>query len=74
MFTQAALAPQVTPAMLLFSLISLTLVYGGLMVVELKLLTKYIRGGVASAMPELAESNHRPTITGKDDDVLSFAY
>lgn len=74
MFTQAAISPQVTPAMLLFSLISLTLVYGGLMVVELKLLTKYIRGGVASAMPELAETNKKPTITGNDDDVLSFAY
>lgn len=74
MFTQAALSPELTPAMLLFSLISLSLVYGILMVVELRLLIVYIRGGVASAMPEVAKTNHTPRITNDEDDVLSFAY
>ncbi|HCG57529.1 MULTISPECIES: cytochrome ubiquinol oxidase subunit I [Brevibacterium] len=74
MFTQAALSPQLTPAMLLFSLISLSLVYGILMVVELRLLIVYIRGGVASAMPEVTKTNHTPRITNDEDDVLSFAY
>jgi cytochrome d ubiquinol oxidase subunit I len=59
-------------------------------VVEVALLVTYIRGGVASAMPELA---HAQTLAGKDggkdqgkdgtghddgsadgDDVLAFAY
>ena len=74
MYTQAALSPEVTPGMLLFSLISLTTVYGILMVVELRLITKYVKGGVASAMPELDQTNTKPTITDNGDDVLSFAY
>lgn len=74
MFTQAALSPELTPGMLLFSLISLSLVYGILMVVELRLLIVYIRGGVASAMPEVTKINHTPRITNDEDDVLSFAY
>src|SRR5699024_7441810 len=57
MYTQAALSPELSPGTLLFSLISLTAVYGGRMVVELRLLTTYVRGGVASAMPELASSS-----------------
>lgn len=59
--------------MLLFSLISLSLVYGILMVVELRLLIVYIRR-VASAMPEVTKTNHTPKITNDEDDVLSFAY
>ena len=58
----------------MFSLITLTLLYGALMVVELKLLIKYTRGGVASAMPELDTRNNKPTVDAKNDDVLSFAY
>jgi cytochrome d ubiquinol oxidase subunit I len=56
-----------------------------LLVVEVKLLVKYIRGGVVSAMPELAhapvDENEDDTPgpdgpgTGKQaDDVLAFAY
>jgi len=53
-----------------------------LLVVEVKLLVKYIRGGVASAMPELAhapvDENEDNTPRGgpgkPDDDVLAFAY
>ncbi|QUL81105.1 cytochrome ubiquinol oxidase subunit I [Brevibacterium sp. SMBL_HHYL_HB1] len=74
MYTQAALSPELSPGTLLFSLISLTAVYGGLMVVELRLLTTYVKGGVASAMPELVSSTTKPTITDDGEDVLSFAY
>ena len=74
MYTKAALSPELSPGTLLFSLISLTAVYGGLMVVELRLLTTYVKGGVASAMPELASSTTKPTITDDGEDVLSFAY
>ncbi|HJA59715.1 MAG TPA: cytochrome ubiquinol oxidase subunit I [Candidatus Brevibacterium intestinavium] len=74
MYTQAALSPELSPGTLLFSVISLTAVYGGLMVVELRLLTTYVKGGVASAMPELASSTTKPTITDDGEDVLSFAY
>jgi cytochrome d ubiquinol oxidase subunit I len=76
MFTAAAVSPGVTAGELLFSLISLGLVYGALMVVELRLLVKYVRGGVASAMPELDPDSHKddPENPDKPNDVLSFAY
>ena len=46
-----------------------------LMVVEISLLVKFVRGGVVSAMPELGENPHDDDPTGpKRDDVLSFAY
>jgi cytochrome d ubiquinol oxidase subunit I len=56
MFTAASVSPGVGPGEMLFSLITLTLVYGVLLVVEVKLLTKYVRGGIVSAMPELAHA------------------
>ncbi len=60
---------------MLFSLIALTLVYAGLMVVEIRLLVKFVRGGVVSAMPELGDTPDDDDATGsKRDDVLSFAY
>ncbi|MFD5277432.1 cytochrome ubiquinol oxidase subunit I [Pseudarthrobacter sp. NPDC058362] len=85
MFTAAAVSPRVSAGELLGSLITLTVVYAVLLVVEVKLLVKFIRGGVASAMPEL---NHAPVdenedATSRDDgrggtthagDVLAFAY
>ncbi|MCQ9366998.1 cytochrome ubiquinol oxidase subunit I [Brevibacterium sp. 50QC2O2] len=74
LFTAAASSPSVSAGEMLFSLISLTLLYGVLMVFELRLLIKYIRGGVASAMPELDTVNVKPTVESKNDDVLSFAY
>jgi cytochrome d ubiquinol oxidase subunit I len=70
MFTAAAVSPSATAGELLFSLISLTLVYGALMVVEVVLLVKFVRGGWRAAMPEA-----EPDETDKtDDDVLTFAY
>src|SRR5699024_5144189 len=71
---QAAPSPELSPGRLPSSRIRLTAVYGGLMVVELRLLTTYVKGGVASAMPELASSTTKPTITDDGEDVLSFAY
>jgi cytochrome d ubiquinol oxidase subunit I len=42
------------------------------------LLVRYVRGGVASAMPELAHRDDDPAhpegMTGRRDDVLAFAY
>jgi cytochrome d ubiquinol oxidase subunit I len=89
MFTAASVSPGVGPGEMLFSLISLTLVYGVLLVVEIKLLTKYVRGGIVSAMPEIAHAgdhnddefdddeggaNGARRTTKPTDDVLSFAY
>ena len=78
MFTAAAVSPGVTVAELLTSLVALASVYAVLLVIEVRLLFTYVRGGVASAMPELAStpadsdggSGHR----ADDADVLSFAY
>ncbi len=75
MFTAAAVSPGVSAGEMLFSLIALTLVYAALMVVEISLLVKFVRGGVVSAMPELGQNPHDDDPTGsKRDDVLSFAY
>jgi cytochrome d ubiquinol oxidase subunit I len=73
MFTAAAVSPGVSFGEILFSLCSFTLVYAVLMVVEVRLLVKYIRGGVASALPELGEKPRDPDAP-VDDDVLAFAY
>ncbi|GAA2753942.1 cytochrome ubiquinol oxidase subunit I [Amnibacterium kyonggiense] len=70
MFTAAAVSPGVTSGELLFSLIGLALVYAVLLVVEVVLLVRYVRGGVAAAMPEL----RREPAHDEDDDVLAFAY
>jgi cytochrome bd ubiquinol oxidase subunit I len=74
MFTQAAVSPSVTAGELLFSLIALTLVYGALMVVEVTLIVRFVRGGTASVMPPV---DHSPDADGPgsdDTDVLAFAY
>ena len=76
MYTAAAVSPGVTAGELLFSVITLTLVYAVILVIELFLMVKYVRGGVAASMPELG---HHPdagddTDPDKRDDVLAFAY
>jgi cytochrome d ubiquinol oxidase subunit I len=74
MFTAAAVSPGVTAGEMIFSVITLTAVYAVLLVVELVIMVRYVRGGVAAAMPELGEDDD----TGSDDtdkrDVLAFAY
>ncbi|MFT4469984.1 cytochrome ubiquinol oxidase subunit I [Arthrobacter sulfonylureivorans] len=72
MFTAAAVSPGVSLGELIFSLSAFTLVYGTLLVVEVKLLAAYCRGGVPAAMPELlhapsAESANKESAK-KDDD------
>ncbi len=78
MFTAAAVSPGVSAAELVVSLVVLTLIYAVLLVIEVRLLTAYVRGGVAAAMPELAQQDPPRSddgTRGKDDgDVLSFAY
>ncbi len=75
MFTAAAVSPGVTFGEMLFSLIALTLVYGVLMVFELRLLVRYVRGGTASALPELGNKDDPKNPDGQaSDDVLAFAY
>jgi len=71
MYTAAAVSPGVSAGEMLFSLIVLTLIYAVLLVVEVVLLTRYVRGGIGSAMPELHD---RPDDGQNDTDVLSFAY
>src|SRR5690606_40666363 len=65
MYTAAAVSPGVTAAEMLFSIITLSLVYGVLLIVELYLLVKYVRGGVACSMPELTHPDDGPD--GPDD-------
>lgn len=72
MYTAAAVSPGVSAGELLFSLVALGAVYGVLLVVEVRLLVRYVRGGVPSAMPELVDRGDRST--NDDGDVLAFAY
>ncbi len=65
MFTAQAVSG-LTVGEVLTSLIALTLVYGALAVVEVFLIRRYVRGGVAAVMPA-------PPPTDKPD-VLTFAY
>jgi cytochrome bd ubiquinol oxidase subunit I len=66
MHTAQAVSPGVSAGQVLTSLIALTAVYAALAVVEVLLLVRYARAGVAGVMPP-------PTDT-KSDDVLAFAY
>ena len=70
MYTAQAVSSGVTGGEVLTSVIALTLLYGGLAVVEVFLLRRYVRGGVAGVLlPESAEPAEK-----KSDDVLAFAY
>jgi cytochrome d ubiquinol oxidase subunit I len=71
MYTAAAVSPGVSAGELLFSLIALGSIYAFLLVVEVVLLTRYVRGGIGSAMPELHD---HPDDGERQTDVLSFAY
>ena len=66
MFTARAVSGM-TVGEVLTSLIALTLVYGALAVVEVFLMRRYVRGGIAAMLPP-------PETSRPDDDVLSFAY
>ncbi len=71
MFTAAAVSPGVSAGELITSLVVLASIYAVLLVVEVRLLVKYARGGVVSAMPELAEargSEKKEKKEKKDDD------
>ncbi|MGH3739342.1 MAG: cytochrome ubiquinol oxidase subunit I [Micromonosporaceae bacterium] len=59
-----------TTAEIWISLISLTLVYGLLAVVEVYLLRRYVRAGIAGVMPPEAPEPE----TDEERDVLAFAY
>ncbi len=84
MFTAAAVSPGVSAGELLTSLVVLTAVYAVLLVVEVKLLVKYIRGGVVvghagtGARPRRRERGRHPQgrwpRQARTDDVLAFAY
>ena len=83
-FTAQAVSPGISAAEVLTSLIALTVVYGALAVVELWLITRFVRRGVTTGdgAPVPGHSpGGRPDadIPGGadgpgDDDVLSFAY
>jgi cytochrome d ubiquinol oxidase subunit I len=85
-FTAQAVSPGVTAAEIWTSLIGLTVVYGALAVVELWLITGFVRRGVTTGdgapvpghTPEGTPDDDLPgggdASRRPDDDVLSFAY
>jgi cytochrome d ubiquinol oxidase subunit I len=78
MFTAAAVSPGVTAGELLFSLIALGSAYLLLLVIEVVLLFRFVRAGVAGVMPELGrgdvDDEGGGPGDGTRDDVLAFAY
>ncbi len=84
-FTAQAVSPGVGAAEVWTSLVSLTLLYGALAVVELFLLVRLVRRGVTTGdttptPPAVGsdrshgDDDERPDDDRADDDVLSFAY
>jgi cytochrome d ubiquinol oxidase subunit I len=86
-FTAQAVSPGISAAEVWTSLIALTLVYGALAVVELWLLTRFVRRGVTTGdgapvpghHPEGTSDDDLPggrdgSTPARDDDVLTFAY
>jgi cytochrome d ubiquinol oxidase subunit I len=77
-FTAQAVSPGVSAGEVLTSLITLTVVYGALAVVEVGLIGRFVRRGITTAdgaptptgTPDGPDRADRP----EDDDVLSFAY
>jgi cytochrome d ubiquinol oxidase subunit I len=69
-FTAQAVSPGITAAEVLTSLIALGVVYGALAVVELGLITRYVRRGIGPDGDEPPPAADAPAT----DDVLSFAY
>ncbi len=74
MFTASAVSSGVSAGEMLTSLIALTTIYGVLGVVELFLMTRYVRGGVEAVMPvQHAEAEQHEGVE-EPEEVLSFAY
>ncbi|MGK5112711.1 cytochrome ubiquinol oxidase subunit I [Geodermatophilus sp. CPCC 205506] len=75
-FTAQAVSPGISATEVWTSLIALTAVYGALAVVELWLITRFVRRGVTTGdgapTPGHPPDADRPA--DRDDDVLSFAY
>jgi cytochrome d ubiquinol oxidase subunit I len=70
MYTASAVSPGVTVGEALTSVITLTSVYAVLAVIEVFLMLRYVRGGVAAVLPdEPTEPTDKP-----EPDVLAFAY
>ena len=78
-FTAAAVSPGINGFEVVFSLVSLGLVYLALLVVELTLIVRTVRGGVAGVMPGHFDEPDDPDGSGgaggkSDSDTLAFAY
>ncbi|SFL10444.1 cytochrome ubiquinol oxidase subunit I [Geodermatophilus ruber] len=84
-FTAQAVSPGVSAAEVWTSLIALTAVYGALAVVELWLITRFVRRGVTTGddhptpgftpqPPDEVDDGGDAPRRDRDDDVLSFAY
>ncbi|MEO6606526.1 MAG: cytochrome ubiquinol oxidase subunit I, partial [Aeromicrobium sp.] len=65
--TSAGVSPGTTTAEVLTSLIALTVIYGVLAIIEIKLLFTYIRAGLPEPTPD-------ETTPDNDDAPLAFAY
>ncbi|WP_448627861.1 cytochrome ubiquinol oxidase subunit I [Geodermatophilus sp. URMC 64] len=71
-FTAQAVSPGISAAEVWTSLIALTAVYGVLAVIELFLITRFVRKGAAPG--DSPTPGEPPEGTPESDDVLSFAY
>ncbi|HEY8372999.1 MAG TPA: cytochrome ubiquinol oxidase subunit I [Pseudonocardiaceae bacterium] len=75
MYTAQAVSSGVSLGEMVFSLVTLTVVYGVLAVVELFLLTRFARAGIGGVMPARTDEDRGRRADGQEsDDVLTFAY
>ncbi len=81
LMTRDAVSSAVSPGMAITTLVGFTLIYAALMVVELKLLARYVKAGPQAVMPPGTPPDDRPpdddaptTTTDDEADVLAFAY
>ena len=70
MLTAQGVSSTVSPAMVVISLVSFTLLYGGLAVLWVKLMVRYAHHGVADTEPDVSPDER----DGSGDRPLSFAY
>ncbi|GLY64065.1 cytochrome ubiquinol oxidase subunit I [Amycolatopsis taiwanensis] len=73
MFTAEAVS-RISAGEVWVSLITLTTVYAALAIVEVFLMNKYVRGGIAGVLPPEKPKQDAESGETSDDDALTFAY
>ena len=74
LLTRQAASPSVSSPMVAFSLVGFALLYGTLLVIELRLLRRYVEAGPEATMPVPHDDDESDADADPDDAALAFAY